>query len=496
MGIVAKQSIYNSITSYIGILIGAINMMVLFPNVFSADEFGLTRVINAAAVLGSTLFLFGIPSTTLKFFPFFREKEKKNNGFLFLLLTLPLVGYLIFLLLSYFFKEDIISYYSDESSLFGDYYNYIVILTLYMVYFTIFDVYLRSLYKTVIGNFLQNAVLRFLWMILIVLYYFKYLNFEQFMFYYINIYALLLLTVVLYTAYIEELSFFPQFKKFNKKIVKEMMVFALFIILGASSGMLSGTIDSLMIGALLPDGLKNVAFYSIAIYIGIMIMIPYRGIERVAVSIISEAFKNNDMIKIAKIYKQTSINLMLIGTLLFLGIWLNADNIFSLLPDEYRAAKHVLLFICIAKLFDVATGVNAFVIQFSKFFKLMLYFNLLLIILLIGTNYLLIPIYGIEGAALATLISIVIVNTIRLIIIKVKMGILPFSFKSIYIPIVGALTYAIVYFIPPFEPFVLDIVVRSSVIVVLFVPFMYFLKVSEEFNGLIDKTLTLIKLKK
>ena len=496
MGIVAKQSIYNSIASYIGIIIGAINTIVLFPNIFSPDEFGLTRVINAAAVLGSTLFLFGIPSTTLKFFPFFRDRAKKHNGFLFLLLTLPLIGYILFIILSYLFKESIISYYSDESPLFGDYFSYILILTFYMVYLNVFDVYLRSLYKTVIGNFLQNTLLRFLWMILIVMYYYGYLNFESFMFYYINLYAFLLLIIVVYTVLIKEFFVFPQFEKFNKKIVKEMIVFALFIILGASSGMLSGTIDSLMIGALLKDGLENVAFYSIAMYIGIMIMVPYRGIVRVAVSIISEAWKENDIKKIDEIYKQTSLNLMLIGTLLFLGIWLNADNIFQLLPLEYAEAKYVLLFVCIAKWYDVSTGLNAFILQFSKFFKLMLYFNVLLIILLIGTNFLLIPKYGIEGAALATLVSIFIVNTIRLILIKIKMGVLPFTAKSIYIPIVGTTTYVLVYFIPALESFILDTIIRSFIIVFLFVPPMYFLKVSDEFNGLIDKTLRIIKLKK
>jgi len=496
MGIVAKQSIYNSITSYIGIIIGAVNTIVLFPNVFSPDEFGLTRVINAAAVLGSTLFLFGIPSTALKFFPFFRNREKGHNGILFVILVLPLLGYVLFLLLSFIMHDNVVEYYADESTLFGDYYNYILMLTLYMVYFTVFDVYLRSLYKTVICNLLQNVVLRFLWMGLIILYYYEYLNFDQFMFYYINIYSLLLLAVVLYTAYIKELFILPQFKRFDKKIIKEMSIFALFVILGASSGMVSGTIDSLMIGALVEDGLENVAFYSIAMYMGIMIMIPYRGIERVAVSVISEAWKENDLVKISKIYKQTSINLMLIGTLLFLGIWLNVDNIFELLPDEYGKAKYVLLFICLAKLYDVSTGLNAFIIQFSKFFKLMLYFNVLLILLLIGTNFILIPKYGIEGAALATLISIFIVNTIRLILIKIKMGVLPFTSKSIYIPIVAGITYTIVYFIPPFESFIVDMIIRLFIMGALFVTPMYVLKVSDEFNGLIDKSLRVLKLKK
>jgi O-antigen/teichoic acid export membrane protein len=496
MGIVAKQSIYNSLASYLGILIGAINTIVLFPNVFSADEFGLTRVLGAASIMIASFGSFGMPNVTLKFFPFFRDKEKKHNGFLFFILCVPLIGYAILMGLSFFFKDDIVSHYSKTSSLFKDYFNYIALLTIYLVYFHIFDAYLRALYKTVIYVFLQNVVLRFLWMILIILYYFKYLDFDQFMFYYVNAYALLLLIMLVYTVYIKEFFVSPSFKKFDKKKVKEMAIFGLFVILGASSGLVSGAIDSLMIGALTENGLAQVGYYSIALYIGIMIMIPYGSITRIATPIISEAWNNNDTKKIDKIYKQTSTNLMLIGTLLFLGIWLNADNIFQMLPKEYAVAKYVLLFLCIAKLFDVATGVNATIIQFSKFFKLMLYFNVLLIVLLIGTNFLLIPKYGIEGAAVATLISIVIVNSIRLIIIKVKMGILPFTIKSIYIPVIGIITYVIVYFIPPVEWFVLDIIIRSVVITSVFVPTMYLLKVSDEFNGLIDKTLRVIKLKK
>ena len=55
MGIVTKQSIYNSIASYFGIVLGAVNTIVLFPNIFSPNQFGLTRVMMAAAILISTL---------------------------------------------------------------------------------------------------------------------------------------------------------------------------------------------------------------------------------------------------------------------------------------------------------------------------------------------------------------------------------------------------------------------------------------------------------
>jgi O-antigen/teichoic acid export membrane protein len=495
MGIIAKQSIYNSIASYLGILVGAVNTIILFPNVFSADEFGLTRVLGAASIMIASFGSIGIPNVTLKFFPFFRDKENKHHGFLFFILMVPLFGYAFLMGLSYVFKEDIIGYYSDQSTLFGDYFNYIPLLTIYLVYFNVFDAYLRSLYKTVIYVFLQNVVLRFLWMILIILYYFDFLNFDEFMFYYVNVYAILLLVEIVYTAYINELHVFPQFKKFDQKILKKILVFGVFVILGASSGMVSGTIDSLMIGALTENGLAQVGYYSIAMYVGIMIMIPYRSIIRIATPIISEAWKTDDTEKIDKIYKQTSTNLMIIGSLLFLGIWTNVDNIFKILPEEYGVAKYVLLFLCIAKLYDVSTGVNATIIQFSKFFKLMLYFNVLLILLLVATNLVLIPLYGIEGAALATLLSIFIVNTIRLVLIKVKMGIIPFTSKSVLIPVFGLCSFLSVNFIPPFESYIVDIAIRSFIMGGVFVVPIYLLKVSDEFNALIDKTLTVMRLK-
>ena len=167
-----------------------------------------------------------------------------------------------------------------------------------------------------------------------------------------------------------------------------------------------------------------------------------------------------------------------------------------MLPSEYVKAKYVLLYVGLAKLYDECTGVNTSIIQFSDFFRLMLYFNGLLVLLLVVTNYLLIPVMGIEGAGLATLISIFAVNTIRLIIIKVKMNIVPFTSKSIVVPIVGAITYLIVYFVPAFKNFIVDAVFRSALITILFVTPIYLLNVSEEFTKLINKGLKAVGLRK
>ncbi|MCB0402606.1 MAG: polysaccharide biosynthesis C-terminal domain-containing protein [Flavobacteriales bacterium] len=496
MGIVVRQSIYNSIASYLGVIVGAINTIVLFPNIFSADEFGLTRVITAAATLFSSLGLLATQNTTIKFFPFFKNKEEQHNGFLFFILSVPLIGYLLFLVLAYGFETQLTDYYSKSSNLFGQYFDYIPLVVLYMIYFAVFDAYLTAVLKSVIQSFLKNVIQRVMWAGLILLYYYKVLTFDEFIFYYFNSYAFILLVLVVYTAYLKQLFIWPRFNMFSKARVKEIFIYSFFILLGSSSAMLAGTIDSLMIGALVDQGLAQVAFYSVALYMGVVIHIPYQSVIRIANPILADAFKHEDHHKVERIYKQSSMNLLIIGCLLFLGIWLNADNIFQMLPDEYSQAKYVLLYVCLTKLYDACTGVNGGIIQYSGLFRLMLYFNVFLIVLIIATNYWLIPIMGIEGAALATLISIFTTNTLRMIIIKIKMNMSPFEWRSLLVVLIGGLTYGVVYFIPPIGSFIIDAILRSLIIGGLFIIPVYLLNFSSEFNGVIDKSLKVLKLKK
>ena len=80
----------------------------------------------------------------------------------------------------------------------------------------------------------------------------------------------------------------------------------------------------------------------------------------------------------------------------------------------------------------MACGVNGAIIVNSDYYKFDLYTNLFLLIVTIITNIILIPIYGIDGAAMATAISLLLFNFIRVILIYVKMKIHPCSNSSLY----------------------------------------------------------------
>ena len=87
MGIVRNQSIKNSISFYIGMAIGAINTVIIYPNVFNdyPEHFGLIQIIVAYAVVVATFSSLGMPKIFLRFFPTIKEK---GQLFFFSIITL------------------------------------------------------------------------------------------------------------------------------------------------------------------------------------------------------------------------------------------------------------------------------------------------------------------------------------------------------------------------------------------------------------------------
>ena len=92
MGIVKNQSIKNSISFYIGMAIGAINTVIIYPNAFNdyPEHFGLIQILVAYAIVVSTFTTLGIPKTFVRFFPAIKEKGQLY----FLSLVVPLLGFI------------------------------------------------------------------------------------------------------------------------------------------------------------------------------------------------------------------------------------------------------------------------------------------------------------------------------------------------------------------------------------------------------------------
>jgi len=488
LGLIVKQSIINTIYSYVGVFLGAILTLWLYVTILEPAEYGLTRVLISVAFIGAQFSDFGFKNLTIRYFPYFRDKAQSHHGFLFWMLIIPAFGFLTLSGLLFLFKDLILQYYSDNSQLFAKYYNLLIILTFFTLYFNLLSSYSRALFNTNLISFLQEILLRLLIIFVLFCYWMTWIDQAGFMKLFVLTYGVLPTILFIYLIYRDKLDLKPDLNFFSIKPIKELASYGFFALMGGVATMLVGKIDILMLSAM--AGLADTGVYAIAFYIGSVITIPQRSVLKIANPVVADALKNNDLRNVEEVYKKSSLNQLLAGSLILIGIWANLDNLNHIITPEYLKQPTVIIVIGLAKLFDMATGINGGIILNSKYYRVDLYTNIILIFITIIANYLLIPIYGILGAALGTMISIIIYNTTKLIFVQFAFSLQPFTVKTLQAFGVSVLFILLnIYIIPELEPFWLDLIVRSSIIALLFGGLSYWLNISEDANNLVDRLL-------
>ena len=127
------------------------------------------------------------------------------------------------------------------------------------------------------------------------------------------------------------------------------------------------------------------------------------------------------------------------------------------------------------------------IISNSKYYYYTFWFSLFSSILAVVLNIYLITEYGIVGAAYATLIVLIIMNSLKLYLIKVKFNIHPYSRDTVKIIVLSILGFVIFSNLKlDFDP-VLNIIVKSSLVLILYTLSAYIFRLSDDVNIFIDK---------
>jgi O-antigen/teichoic acid export membrane protein len=488
MGIIVRQGLKYSTVAYLGVLIGAVNTIVVFPKILSPEQYGLMRLLQENGLFIAAFVQLGAANIADKFIPVFRTEDKTNNGFLFFLLIFPLAGFLLFCLLFLVFKNIWLEIYQEKSPAVNTYFYYFIPLVLFMMYQLILEAYSRVHLRIVVPGLFRDVVLKLITLGFIILYSLQLITFHQFLLSVIATYGIVTLLLLAYLYNLKVLHIKPRLDFLTRKLLKEMGIYGAFILLGGAATLIITKIDFLMLGSL--AGTREVAIYTIAFFMGTIIEIPRRAVAQISTPILSQAWQHNDLDKIEDIYKKSAINQLVIGAFCFLGIWCNADAIFNIIPngEVYRAGKYVILFIGAARLFDMATGVNGEIILQSKYYRFNLISVVFLAVLIVVTNYLFIPRYGINGAAFGTALSVFLYNILKYLFLWIKFRMQPFNIKTVVVLLIMAVTFFAASLVPAPEdelvPTLLNILFRSVVITGLFVGFSYIFQVSDDANNL------------
>ena len=428
MGIIAKQSIQGTIVTYLGVAVGFVTTFFVLTRFLSAEEIGLARVLIDAATLFIGLAQLGTSSSIIRFYPHFKAKgakqeargENTEHGFFFWTMIIPMVGFSLFTAIYCACYTPLSQWFGEKSPLFVEYYYMVIPMAFFMLYQTIFETNANVRMHIVIPRAVRELITRIGLLIVYLLYAFECLDINGYVIALCVVYAVAMLCNMGYLFSLGEISLRPdmQFLRQNRSLIRQYVLYTGFLLISAVASVLAPTLSSFFITAEM--GLSFTGIFAIATYIAVMVSIPYRSMTAIASPQLATAIKENNQHETAHLMQQVSSTLLLIGGMILCVIWLNIDLIFHILPngETYASARQVVLILGTSQLIIAVCSFTSSALNYSRFYAFSLLFSFILTALSIMLNNLLIPHFGMNGAAISNLLAygiyfLLIVLTVR-----------------------------------------------------------------------------------
>ena len=481
MSIVVKQSFFNLITIGVAFIIGAVNTLYLYPKFLGSKLQGLVIALLAISNILQPFLSFGTQHAVIRFYSRYRSSKEKN-AVLTLSLIIPIIVTAIVIPIFYLYYDQIKVLLFQTENAFSQYAYVILFIAVSTSFFEIFYSWVRVKLKSVFGNFLKELYPRLLVTFLLISYTLDYLDFENFILYLIYGYYLRLLIVMVYSFIINK----PKISFYFKNDFKEILRYSFLILLSGAASSIILDIDKSMLSSILT--VENVAYYSVAIFIAAVIEIPGRAMFQILSPIVAEVINKNNKKKLKYLLKKSSTNLVLVSSLFFLIINLNLNDFYEMLNQEgYNKGIPIVIIVSFAKLYSMSIGCINNIISNSKYYYYIFWFSIISSVLAVVLNLYLIQDYGIIGAAYATFLVILIMNSLKLYLVNIKFKIHPYSYDTIKIIILTTFIYIIFNNLKlTFEP-VISIAIKSALILILYTLAAYIFKLSDDVNIFIDK---------
>ena len=480
MGIVFKQTSWNIVTITVAILIGGINTLYFYPEFLREQYYGLVVFLLATSNLLQPLMSFGAQHTIIKFFSSFKNIKEKDE-FLSSIIFLPLFFILPVCFLVVQFHDLIAEFLSVKNPIIKSYVWVIFLVSFATSYFEVFYAWSRVQFKSIFGNILKEIYPRIAVFILLFLVSIDILTKENFVWWLTGLYYIRLIIMIIYSLFL----YTPKFSVKIPNNFKEILLYSIYILLAGSAASFLIDIDKYMIPQ--KQAISQTAYYAVAVFIATVVEIPGRAMFQIINPLVAKALNEENFVELKNLYKQSSENLLIVCGLFFLLINLNIDSFYMLFNNqEYSDASLVVLIISSAKLIQMSFGCGPAILATSKFYKITLPFSIAMAVSVYFLNDYLIDLYGINGAAISTFIVLLIFTVLKIIYIRYKVKLQPFNFNSIKIFTSILLIYFFNSYINLELSPLIEIIIRSVIILMTYVIIIYFFGVSKKMKDLLN----------
>lgn len=491
MGVIKRQSLKNSIVNYLAVGIGAVSTILVYP-LIPQEDLGMIKFVADTAAVFIPFAQFGLGQATIRFFPQFRDEKSGHRGFLFLMLV-PITLFSVLVCASiYIFQDAIGSFFGIENKI-----KFLKLLpfVLCVLFFATFSnwlvYYISNFNRIVIPSILSNLLTKVSQPLLVLLFYFGMISLKGVLVGTVLTFAFMLVGLVLYIMLLGQWHWKPRFEFYTRQLLGDIWHYASFTTLVVFSGAVATHIHVLIVPAV--AGFAQSAVYGVGALIAEAIDVPRKALSGIAAPLVTASLQAGDMAHVEEIYRRSALVQTVAGVMLLGGAWLCADSLFDLMPkhqEAFRAGKNVIFWLGLARVVDMMTGINAEIITYSSHYR----FNMISLMTMAITNILtalwLMPILGIEGAAIATFAAIVLVNIWRLLFIYNKMKIHPLSWKMLLVWAIGLVSFGVAAllqgdFLPIFE-----IILRGGIFASIFMGSVLWFKIVPDLNEMISKVFT------
>lgn len=432
----------------IGVILGIINQ-VLLGRLLGPENFGLFNLGSTIITILLPFALLGLSRAILQFIPHYRaiNRDDKVKGGIYFLMTFSLIAGILISFLLYFLSPIIaINIFHNENleiviKLFSIAFPFYVILYTGVNISQAFKV---SVYRLYINTILLKVTSIAFFILLLFLGY-KLLGA-------VVGYIVGIIVAAMAYIYIIFKKFIPSLycEKSDNHVIKELFSIAWPLFFAGFTYLFIQYTDQTLIGIYM--NASDVGIYTAAIsiaYLALFIMISF---SYIFLPTVAEFFGRKDLAGIKTIFHSTSkwVFLLTFPTILYVAFF-SKNTILLVYGSEYISGSISLVILLFGIAMNGLTGMTGEVLVGIRKMKLNLIADLSGAVSNVVLNILLIPKFGILGAAIGTSLSITIRNLISLGFVYRELKILPYDKSFLKIILSSLLAVApIVFFLETF----------------------------------------------
>lgn len=454
-----KQAFLFTVINYIGVLIGVISTVLIYPQ--DKEMLGIIRFIDACAQILFPIIVLGSTHALINFYPNLSDKLQKKL-FSFSLLSLGklalLVGGIIYIGSFLYQGEDIKYIYMGFP------------LAIAMAYIELFRRQATNLQKLSFPTFFEKIIPKIALPTVFLMVMYAGYSINQAIGYYIIAYYIIAFVIGIYIYKHFKYDWHWDYKDlFQSVSKKDYYAYSLFAFAGSFGSFFAFRVDSLMIPYFISYEANGT--YNIGVTLASTLAIPATGVFALYAPVISDLIKRVQLRELNQKYKEVARNLFFIGMLLFACVVVGIDPLFRLLPtyDKLAPSIPIIYLLGVNVVINMSTGFNSEIISYSKYYRFNLVSILSLMVLNVVLNYVLLTqtTLGIFGVGLASLLSLTLFNIAKTCYIYYKMKLWPFDFKFFKLLLTMVLVVLVVFAIPlSIHPF-LELTLRVALVILI-----------------------------